>query len=279
MDPQMVAAALEHAHKDVRASLPPHERRVPLGWRFMDKFVQLAFTIPPRTSGAIRAYVDRILVPPPSAAAQPGSPLPDGGHPDPAALVDIQYAAGERAQPPEIDASETEILREKIIGNVTAENEDVQEVLRGVLKDCHCSPREIKRMLNLVRFVLYLRANRIARGDVVPGLALYRKWIYLNIRWPDFMRWLQWSTDTRPFDAPGGSFAEIPAQRLHVLELSAQTFAVDQARWRHTSASTLGLDPEGICWLSDGELYRFFTKEAALAPADRISSGAETGFY
>ena len=48
MDPQMIAAALEKAHEEIRERLPSYERGVPLGWRFMDKFVQLPFTIPPQ---------------------------------------------------------------------------------------------------------------------------------------------------------------------------------------------------------------------------------------
>ncbi|MDQ3919322.1 MAG: P-loop NTPase fold protein, partial [Acidobacteriota bacterium] len=46
MDAEMVAAALQAAHKDVIACLPT-DAGIPVGWRFMDKFVQLPFLIPP----------------------------------------------------------------------------------------------------------------------------------------------------------------------------------------------------------------------------------------
>ncbi len=43
MDAEMVAAALEVAHKDVISNLPTYSMDIPIGWRFMDKFVQLVF--------------------------------------------------------------------------------------------------------------------------------------------------------------------------------------------------------------------------------------------
>ena len=46
MDTEMVAAALQAAHKDMIACLPS-DAGIPVGWRFMDKFVQLPFLIPP----------------------------------------------------------------------------------------------------------------------------------------------------------------------------------------------------------------------------------------
>lgn len=46
MDAEMVAAALQAAHQDMIACLPP-DAGIPVGWRFMDKFVQLPFLIPP----------------------------------------------------------------------------------------------------------------------------------------------------------------------------------------------------------------------------------------
>ena len=56
----MVAAALEEAHKNVIQRLPSYARRVPIGWRFMDKFVQLPFIIPPLDSQAVKNYADHL---------------------------------------------------------------------------------------------------------------------------------------------------------------------------------------------------------------------------
>ncbi|MGF7001430.1 hypothetical protein P3T25_009823 [Paraburkholderia sp. GAS32] len=52
MDAEMVAAALQFAHRDMTANLPS-DARIPIGWRFMDKFVQLPFVIP-QVDGAMQ---------------------------------------------------------------------------------------------------------------------------------------------------------------------------------------------------------------------------------
>lgn len=61
MDPQMVSAALEKAHHDITTQLPGYDRQTPLGWRFMDKFVQLPFTIPPSGPEKLAEYTDHLL--------------------------------------------------------------------------------------------------------------------------------------------------------------------------------------------------------------------------
>jgi hypothetical protein len=43
----MVAAALEVAHAEVISKLPEYSTHTPIGWKFMDKFVQLPIVIPP----------------------------------------------------------------------------------------------------------------------------------------------------------------------------------------------------------------------------------------
>ena len=47
MDTEMVAASLEVAHEQVISKLPTYPTHMPIGWRFMDKFIQLPISIPP----------------------------------------------------------------------------------------------------------------------------------------------------------------------------------------------------------------------------------------
>lgn len=60
MDTEMVAAALQSAHKDLTANLPP-DVRIPIGWRFMDKFVQLPFVIPPLDPKNYQGFLMELL--------------------------------------------------------------------------------------------------------------------------------------------------------------------------------------------------------------------------
>ncbi len=63
MEPGMVAAALEVANKDViekAQEMGFTDPAVPVGWRFMEKIVQLPITIPPPTKGGRKSYVESL---------------------------------------------------------------------------------------------------------------------------------------------------------------------------------------------------------------------------
>ncbi|HYM78803.1 MAG TPA: P-loop NTPase fold protein [Candidatus Dormibacteraeota bacterium] len=63
MEPGMVAAALEVANKDVIAKAKEMnlvDETAPVGWRFMEKIVQLPITIPPPTKGGKDSYVETL---------------------------------------------------------------------------------------------------------------------------------------------------------------------------------------------------------------------------
>lgn len=78
-------------------------------------------------------------------------------------------------EPPHVLVSPAEgaIVQDAVSKTVTNESEDVRTIMAGITKEFFFSPREIKRTLNFVRFVLLLRVGRLARGETVPSLELY----------------------------------------------------------------------------------------------------------
>ncbi|HEY3975577.1 MAG TPA: P-loop NTPase fold protein [Candidatus Sulfotelmatobacter sp.] len=63
MEPGMVAAALEVANKEViekALEMGVADRTAPVGWRFMEKIVQLPISIPPPTLGGRKSYVEAL---------------------------------------------------------------------------------------------------------------------------------------------------------------------------------------------------------------------------
>jgi hypothetical protein len=63
MEPGMVAAALQVANKDVidkAEEMGVTDQTVPVGWRFMEKIVQLPIMIPPPTKGGKDSYVESL---------------------------------------------------------------------------------------------------------------------------------------------------------------------------------------------------------------------------
>jgi hypothetical protein len=279
MDPQMVAAALEHAHKEVKLHLPSYEQTVPLGWRFMDKFIQLPFTIPPRSSVAIGRYVHSLTRPLqlgpypsmriPATGANAGRERPD---------VKLPVSPDDTQQARRPDADEAVLLQREVSKMVTNESEDVRTVMLGITNSMFFSPRDIKRILNFVRFVLLMRAGKVSARETVPDLLLYQGWIVLCMRWPDMARWLQWSGDLIAAVASVQLEGAV-AQRLAVMENCALPQGQTADEWGKDVAKQLNLQTDNVSWLADRDLHGFFVQQAQRPAQERLSIGASVGFY
>lgn len=277
MDPQVVAAALEHAHRDVKKHLPSYEQLVPLGWRFMDKFIQLAFTIPPSRYLKNGKFIDCLIGPETQAERDAAA-----GQSAPAGSDTHQQAAGPDRQAPGTEsaasaASEERQRRES--RQFMNDGQDVQTVMRGISRDYACGPREIKRTLNFVRLVLLLRVARIAHRLPVPALEQYQRWIVLCIRWPDMALWLQWGGSMPPHTSTTPVMDDVAAKRLYCLEECTTLPENTNEKWGRSAAVRLGLPMNEVAWLADPEIYLFFAHEMTLPQSQRLSTGSAIGFY
>ena len=277
MDPQMIAAALEKAHGEIRERLPSYERGVPLGWRFMDKFVQLPFTIPPQRNigeflkslGAATSFksVD------PSVSSSVTVVTPDGPLP-----------VGEGTSGPDDPAGTGSSVAQQPDLNATAfppgDSKDVGRIIRELGHYSAGNPREIKRMVNLARLYLALRNER-RRVDPfwrAPSLEQYARWIALTLRWPDMMRWLQWGADEAIWSAEDNGTALV-VRRLKVLEAAASETS-NVADWAAKIEQELYLDKdEAVEWRKDTKLFELFQSCGRLAPGRRLSAAAEIGLW
>lgn len=284
MDPQMVAAALEKAHEDVRDELPSYERTVPLGWRFMDKFVQLPFTIPPSRKDQLDTYLEslgggrppsRSLATLAVESVPPASVEADSDATDVDAADQIVAGTG---------STETESVRTAPIDVPVAlpnkEARDVGKIIRLVASHTAGNPREVKRMVNLARLYLHLR-NARRKDDPAwrsPALDQYARWIALTLRWPDMMRWLQWGVDEASWQSDDVD-QDLIIRRLNALEASAAK--ADTAKtWRDTLGAQLHLtDAAKIEWTGDPKLFEFFQAEARMDKGDRVSAAAHLEFW
>lgn len=278
MDPQMVAAALEKAHQDVRQQLPSYERTVPLGWRFMDKFVQLPFTIPPSRSDRLDQYLESLGATP--RHVRPISPALD---PTPA-------SPDASSQPSPVDGAAPVDVRETPATSPTPQPEapkptprearDVGKIIRLVASDTAGNPREVKRMVNLARFYLSLR-NARREADPSwrsPNLEEYARWIALTLRWPDMVRWLQWGADEATWSSDAVNL-DLVVRRLRRLEATAD-YAKSPKDWSVLLGLNLHLsDAERIDWTHDPKLFEFFKRESSFGQDDRLSTAAQREFW
>lgn len=281
MDPQMVAAALEKAHEDVREKLPSYERAVPLGWRFMDKFVQLPFTLPPSETNEFTAYVDWLVGAGSSAPAiaTVGSEATPKSRMRPA--VDDTMESADRGI---LDARshDTSIKRASELKTIAtfSESRNVGAIIRRIAQFSVGNPREMKRMVNLARFYLTLRAVRSAKEPAwrPPDADQYARWIALTLRWPDMLRWLQWGTDEARWSSEELGLP-LMVRRLRALEAHAER-AETPTVWRERLKTGLSLPSDSESnWSRDAKLFEFFIDEISCPPGERLSDAAARGFW
>ena len=282
MDPQMIAAALEDAHSKVRSRLPRYERTVPLGWRFMDKFIQLPFTIPPSHGTALKGYIDwlsgdtaGVAADHPEAVRPTSSDAPQ----DPRALElpgpDLSRSTLKVGPESEFAASPAPRIEVAF-----TESREVGRIIQEAAANTSGNPREIKRLANLTRLYLGLRNERRKAEPTwrSPVPSQYARWIVLTLRWPDMMRWLQWGADE--FAWPEAySGADLTTRRLQLLEDAAAQCVVARD-WTNVLVANLSVpgDDESD-WSTDPKLFEFFVQEAKLEPEERLSAAAAEGFW
>jgi hypothetical protein len=282
MDPQIVAAALETAHENVRKQLPRYERTVPLGWRFMDKFVQLPFTIPPSSAAKIEKYVEWLggasPIVQPTILSKAATPKPSPNEPptlEPAGNEGIKPEPKKGLQDDKPSNAALNLASKDF-----TESRDVGEIIRRVTKYTSGNPREVKRMANLARLYLALRNARRSEEEAwqSPDLDQYARWIALTLRWPDMMRWLQWGADEAAWTAEE-KVKDLIARRLLILEGKAHSNTSAKTWQKKLSARLhVPIDSEAD-WACDPTLFDFFKEENTHEASKRVSAAAELAFW
>lgn len=274
MDPQMIAAALEKAHEDIREKLPSFERGVPLGWRFMDKFVQLPFTIPPQVN--LRDYWNSLG----GAASAAPAAAPSATEP----VTRRAQGTGEGDPAKEVSDTAAQVPDQQRTADAAvssaSETRDVGRIIRQLEHYSIGNPREIKRMVNLARLYLALRNERRRLNPLwyAPSLDQYARWIALTLRWPDMMRWLQWGADQKIWSVEDNNSGLI-ARRLRVLEVAASE-TTEVTDWASRIEQELYLDKnDAVEWRKDPKLFEFFQHFSQSPSRRRLSAAAEVGFW
>jgi hypothetical protein len=281
IDDEMVAAALDKAHSDVIAKLPGYAKSASIGWRFMDKFVQLPFVLPPPASDELTRYAISLL------SQDGGLTAIDMGTRDRAARAIEQGQIGsaspenivqEVMTKQQLDNDQKEELRKEVeiiqemnrnINSFSDDGKTIKELILDGARQFSNNPRDVKRFVNVFRFYYFLRAAREAHKEPIPSLPQLTRWIILSLGWPEVVRWL------RRHGANRSSTAESCLLKLEDL---AQNYK-DQRSWQQAAESTLGLKAAETHWLADEDLTKFFQNESRLPEGDRLSASSGKGLW
>jgi len=301
MDTEMVAAALQSAHKDMIANLPT-DLGIPIGWRFMDKFVQLPFLIPPNQRFT-KNYIDSLFVLEDTKSkvsferieTKIMSLVQKGINNVPSDNV-IEQETKRLIKGNEI--SEVEVpyfqkgLRQRLgqmtidegVKNFSDRNKEIRELMDKQKCFDHFigNPRELKRFINAFRFNYFLWWAQRLQSSEAFSLEQLLRWTILSMKWAEVVRWLrrgggsEWETIQK-----SKKVNEIKTElvtRLNILEKiskESQTFS----EWQTNVVNKFNIDLKATCWLNDEDLYQFFRKECNFEEGERLSDGIGKGLW
>jgi hypothetical protein len=297
MDAQIVAAALDVAYKDMYGRLDNRARTAgSIGWYFLDKFIQLPFFIPTLDKDEKTRYLRRLFGDTGESldVHTEARPLPDEETMRKMVKEDVDRA--KRGQSSKVkrrrskqEQTQMDRLFIEVVLEESKDSRDIVEQLQIYAPYLEDSPRGLKRFANLLRFYTAIQQLRIRDGLSYASTESLAKWLTISLRWPQFVRWLQWSQEEHQLTVGSkneqqtiqnqvhGLAPTEKAQRLDMLldELPApngepeQVATIFQEDWLGKMSSF----PQ-VPWLSDIELfdilYRKRTVESKLEQAVEV---------
>jgi hypothetical protein len=262
MDDEMVAAGLDVLYEKQAQKLIDYGHSTSIGWRYLDKFIQMPLVLP-SPSGTIRAqYVSKLLasgvdktipkehppIAPPVVAYSPGFPgydLPENARekskaemfdaaplPEPAlASAVAPYLVDPNAWYAEVDQRVKEFDQDTGL---------IEEILT-MLPEFLSNPRDLKRWLNVFRYHYFVESGPKHQID----LKLLAVKVGLELQWPDALR----SIDRLRTGEDSGK------SRLAVFIASATTTETI-SEWQQALGHEWGV-PAAATWTTDQRLYEF----------------------
>jgi KAP-like P-loop domain-containing protein len=293
MEPGMVAAALEVANKDViqkAEEMGLADRTAPVGWRFMEKIVQLPIMIPPPTEAGRRGYVDSLTgsrvesvdVTFVMASTTPAIPLPvpisrpeRHGAEEEAKVqsyigkIGPAKGASEAAKRgmdvvAQAPAEERWAAREagsRVYEQMLSERDPVMaQFAQKVAQLVDGNPRQIKRYVNVFRFYTTLRHSLRLEGaipsDDLPSDEVLAKFVALSIRWPHAVDCLRVKVDS----ADGRKVSRLELLEAESKKVWENAAAADIAWKEFVGKNGLGLPT----WAQERAFREFWSSEESL---------------
>jgi hypothetical protein len=204
MEPEMVAAHIEAAYKPLVDTLAGDdywsETRT-LGWRFLDKIVQLPVSLPVLRSDQAGQFLGTALAGAPRAPATRDRELderevdrigmairqqrPSIEDIAQVAAIAQEMVAGDPVPTAGFRPETQAAMRRELRRRLRPDDPEIQAVVLAVAGRLARNPREIKRFVNVFRFYAVIRQEREAAGLPAPDtLTEIAKLAVLAVRWP-----------------------------------------------------------------------------------------------
>ncbi len=195
MEPEVVAAHIQVAYDRLTEALDGSDGP-PLGWRFLEKMVQLPLSLPPPETSQVERYLDSLLGPgrdEPEPEAEQLAEFERRLREEEPTFDDLPDAALRASQ--EITGREQTVIPSSFARSVlsvvgdrfTDNDEEVRAVVGAQVVHFSNNPREIKRLLNVFRFYAFIQVSRGLAGLSTPNLEQVAKLAVLAVRWPNLL--------------------------------------------------------------------------------------------
>ncbi len=208
MDPGIVAAALEVENKDLIEKINDfsvQRDQTPLGWRFMEKIIQLPLAIPPVDDPGMKKYINFLIgtiETVNSAVSAPQEKIPEEKnvkrHRDKfsnaGSVAEISQIKDELFNQFKDSQNRADIV-EAYKRAYSQELKDRDPIIRNFIESSvnlfNANPRQIKRYINLFRFSSTLREYisvdyeaHTGKRPEMPSDEVLIKFVTLHVQWP-----------------------------------------------------------------------------------------------
>lgn len=205
-----------------------------LGWNFMNKFVQIPFTIPKINNELITDYLNDITSTKQTIVSPVGS---DPGSPGLSGVVSVSIQR----------TVDTTIPTKSQI----EDNPTLRDSIADVGLKFSLSPRQMKRFVNLVRLYYYIKTIKKWEISDYP-LVL---WAALNIEFPSFVNWYNKERSKVKYQD-----ASLPVVLTDLIKKAKKSTKL--ISWIETLRDNYYIHEDSDPWIVDDNLYQFFRRES-----------------
>ncbi|MGN6801270.1 MAG: KAP family P-loop NTPase fold protein, partial [Ginsengibacter sp.] len=205
MDAEMVASALDVSYEKLKGKLGQKEiEQGSIGWYFLDKFIQLPFFIPIMSDEKKKEYIE-VLLTEKNEKQEDELKIETNK-----TTVDDLYKnvmhtsnnleSAKLISEANLTSVEMHTLEKMILNNQVKSQKQNLEIQREVVRYApfiNPDPRSLKRFTNLLRFYCSYQFLRMKKNQDYVDAKVLSKWLTLMIKFPQFIRWLQWGSDKR----------------------------------------------------------------------------------
>jgi len=294
MDAELVSAALEVEYFKVIKQIPKYAQDVPIGWRFMDKFVQLPIILPKPDDVDLTFFLSSLQVSKEkkvrekiqfgitSLAAKSTSKTEIENNVS-------QYVKDQKLSEPAEKEITYNIRQSNILSKTKDQYSEDEKLISNLSKkiglDFSKNPRDLKRFTNLYRLLKFVQILRKARKEDGEDIEIAEddhltKWIHLALKWPYLIRWIVRGSDDVGYLVNYKEHDKTiePFQRLALLEWMANDCIdnsknQDKEKWQKNLMRILRISKiEDAPWIVDVKIYDFF-KDTELKLSDLCGRG------